>query len=277
MIEPPMLTTQHGAASVVPAEVLDDALLWDYSFSFWIRDESLPSQMSLAITLNEERTATYELLTEDANGLLQIRVTPPDIAVMLDAATPVAMGDGVFQYRRQDGTMVGSEDWQSMSQRTIVLTRLNIIDVQSARGSADGVTFDAPYLPSLESTSRFDIGSGPNTLAGHLTTLLHGLLGNAPFATQQLSLACHYGYTIGGMPVRAPVLLVSRQELSIGFDELLIEEIAGSIGQWLAAVQPPANEARLIFDLTVWNATRHTEAVLLHLGELSLAMENVIG
>jgi hypothetical protein len=161
--------------------------------------------------------------------------------------------------------------------RTVVFERLDVIDVQSARASVQGVAFNEPTLPFVQNAQQIDIGGGPARISVHLSSVLQTLLGNSPFASQPTSIECRYAYAIGGVSIEAPVVLLARQDVAIGFDEELMEQVEAAIRQWLDAVKPPASEARLVFALTFWSAIAQTDAPLLRLTNLSLSMSDVTG
>jgi hypothetical protein len=160
--------------------------------------------------------------------------------------------------------------------QTVVIRGLNVVDAQSARVTIGGVSFEEPCVPSLDHAFTMDIGGRKATLGEHLTSLLQTLLTNSPFASQPMRMECHYAYTIGGLSVRAPVLLLARQDVPIGFDEGFVEQMTSAVHQWLDAVQPPTTDARFIFDLTLWTAMPRIDATLLHLANVSLPMTDVI-
>jgi hypothetical protein len=216
--QPPILISQQCTPSVPNAGTLEDAVLWDYSFSFYGEPNTV-----FDVTYNGDRRTSCD----------------------------AGMGN------------------------TVVIDRLDIIDVQSAIASAQDVSFVEPLAPAIENVMTIDIGGAPATIAQHLSTLLDTLLGNSPFATQSTAIACRYAYDIGGLAIEAPVVLVTRQEVAIGFDDPLVEMIAASVMQWLDAVKPPATNARLVFDLTFWNMVV-PDALLLRLANISLPMADVV-
>jgi hypothetical protein len=236
-----ILIAQQGTPSLPSSDTLAEAVLWDYSVTCLFEDDG-----AFEITYNEDRTVVYTLTREDAD----VRVTAASGAI------PRVLIDG--------------------STVRVILERLNAIDVQSARATVETSGFPEPVIPYLESTERIDIGGQPATIAAHLTALLHTLLGTSPFATQPASIEVHYGYTLGGMPIEAPVVLVTRQDLAIGFDDQLIDQIASSLHQWFDAVQPPSTGGRLIFTLMFWSAIPRFDAPLLRLTNVSVAMADVV-
>jgi hypothetical protein len=269
---PPYLISQQGVPSVPSANDLEEALLWDYSFTF-----APEGNHSLEVTFNEEQSVAYELDLENVDGNAQIRVTAASGAlplVLLPDMKLVETND-LYRYEKADGTPLTFEEAETIGWRTMVFQRLDVLDVQSARPTIAGQSFQELLIPFLENSTTLPIGGTPGTIAEHLTWLFDTLLGNSPFATQPASIECRYGYELGGMPIEAPVVLVTRQDFAIGFDEELIEQIAGAIAQWLEAVQPPTTNARLIFGLTFWCAIPRTNAPLLRLPNVSLPMSDV--
>jgi hypothetical protein len=269
----PILLSQHGVPSVPSSDTLAEAVLWDYHCAFMSE-----SNTTLEVTFNETRVVTYSIELRDVDGVAEIVVSASSGAlplVLIPDTALIRTDDGAYRYRMSDGTLLLFEDVGTMSVRTLVIERLDVIDAQSVRVSMEEVSLE-PLLPFVENLQRIDIGDRPATMATHLTSLLQTLLGHSPFATQPASIECRYAYTIGGMPIEAPVLLVVRQEIAIGFDEELIGQIASGIQQWLDTIQPPTTDARLVLDLTLWNSIPRTDAPLLHLANVSLAMTAVV-
>lgn len=271
--QPPVFISQQSNASVPTSDSLEEAVLWDYGFTFYFRGDT-----TFDVTFNEEGTVSYSLALEDAGGIAQIRVTASAGSlplVLYPDTTLIASANG-YQYRNDDGTLLTFEDAAERFQRTVVIERLDALDVQSARATMQTITFPAPMIPFIESSAQLDIGGNPGSLPSHLTAMLQTLLANSPFAIQPLSLECRYAYVIGGVPVEAPVLLLPRSDFAIGFDEQIVDQIASGITQWLDAVQPPESGARLLFALTFWTAIPRMDARLLRLTNLSLAMTDVV-
>jgi hypothetical protein len=241
------MLAQESSPSVPSSDSLAEAVLWDYRFVVYY-DEGL----SFDVTFNEERTVSYTAGFDDAGGVFQVRVTA---------------SSGVLPLAQYDSDRT---TW------TITIPRLDALDVQSARASVQEATFPNPLLPFVESSAPIAIGGGPASLETHLAAMLQTLLANSPFASQPMSLECRYGYDIGGLPIEAPVVLVTRQDVAIGFAEELVAMIAGSIQQWMEAVQPPSTEARLIFALTFWSAIARTDAPLLRLTQVYLPLTSVV-
>jgi hypothetical protein len=242
-----MLFVQESFPSVPSTDTLAEAVLWDYRFVVYY-----DGGLSFDVTFNEERTVSYTAGFEDTGGVTEVRVTASA------GELPLA------QYDSERTT------W------TITIPRLDALDVQSARASTQGIAFPNPLLPFVESSEPITLGGAPASLETHLTAMLQTLLGNSPFASQPMSLECRYGYEIGGVPIEAPVVLVTRQDVAIGFAEELVAMIAGSIQQWKEAVQPPSTDARLIFALTFWSAIARTDAPLLRLTQVYLPMASVV-
>lgn len=233
--QPPYLVSQQGAVSAPESDRLEEAVLWDYTFAF-----GPDGDVSFDVTYNEDRTVAYTIVGEQVTAS--------------EGAVPRVSTDG-FQ--------------------TVVFERLDVIDVQSARASVQGVAFSEPTLPFVQNAQQIDIGGGPARISVHLTTVLQTLLGNSPFASQPTSIECRYAYAIGGVSIEAPVVLLARQDVAIGFDEELMEQVEAAVRQWLDAVKPPATDARLVFALTFWSAIAQTDAPLLRLTNLSLPMSDV--
>jgi hypothetical protein len=272
-VTPPVLIAQQGTPSLPSSDTLAEAVLWDYSFSCLLAGDA-----AFEITYNEDRAVAYTVALEDARGIAQIRVTAASGAlplVLMDGMTLVPI-DGVYQYRRPEGSLLTYEDAAATRMRTVVIERLSAIDVQSARATVQGVTFPDPFIPFIENVQFIDIGGPPATIAAHLAAVLQTLLGTSPYATQPASIECRYGYTLGGLPIEAPVVLVRRQDLAIGFDDQLLEQIEASVRQWLDTVQPTSTGARLIFSLTLWSAVPRFDAPLLRLANVSVSMSDVV-
>jgi hypothetical protein len=271
--QPPALAAQHGTPSFPTTGRLAEAVLWDYSFSFYLFGDT-----EFAVTYNEERTVTYSMMVVDAEGVGEIHVTAssgllPLVTIPDTTAIPADRG---YRYRTDDGSFLTADQLMlDVSTRTVVIPRLSIHDVQSAKASVQQVTFREPLLPSLAFEQGFLIGETEAPLREHLTTLLQTILGAGTFATQPLSLECHYGYSLGGLPVEAPVALMPRQDFAIATDAELIDEIAGSIAQWRDTIQPPVTEGRFSFKLKLWNAVPDQKAVLLQLGRVTLPISSV--
>ena len=273
MSQPPALLFQQCVPSVPSSDELQEAALWNYSFTFQFAD-STPFE----VTFNGKQIVSAEIALEEADGIAQIRVTASSDAlpVVLIPGTDLVPTEGAYRYRKSDGTMLTLGEAMAIPDRTVVFQRMHVLHVQSARASVQGACFAAPLVPLVENTARIEIGGGPATLAQHLTSLLQRLLGDSPFASQSLGIECRYGYDLGGVPIEAPVLLVVRQDVAIGFDDQLVEHSAGAIRQWLDAVQPAQAGARLILTLTFWSSTAPSDAPLLRLTNVSLAMSDVI-
>jgi hypothetical protein len=271
--EQPALISQQGNASVPASDSLADAVLWDYGFTFAFRGDT-----TFDVTYNEERTISYSLALEDAGGIAQVRVTASagSLPLVLYPDTTLVATINGYHYRNDDGTLLTFEDAVDRFQRTVVIERLDALDVQSARATMQEVTFPNPMIPFIENATQLDIGGSASSLPSHLTAMLQALLANSPFAIQPISLECRYAYVIGGVPVEAPVLLLPRSDFAIGFDEQIVDQIASGITRWLDAVQPPETGARLIFALTFWTAIPRMDARLLRLTNLSLAMTDVV-
>lgn len=265
--------SQQGTVSVPDGERIDDAVLWDYSFSFHLEGDT-----AFEVTYNGDRTSAYTIAMQDAGGVAEVRVTASAGALPLItfADTTVVKEGDAYRYRTPDGALLTYADAASMFVRTVALERLDILDVQSARAAVQNVSFAEPVLPFVQNAQRIDIGGAPASITVHLSSVLQMLLGNSPFAAQPTSIECRYGYAIGGLPIEAPVVLVARQDLAIGFDEPLIEQVEAAIRQWLVAVQPPVREACLIFALTFWSAITPAGAPLLRLTNLTLPMSDVV-
>jgi hypothetical protein len=278
--QPPIVVSQHCTPSVPASSDLEEAVLWNYGFAFYGGGST-----AFEVKYNEEETIAYSMDLEDVDGTAQVRVTAASgaLPVVRFEGTTLEQTEEGSRYRNADGSLLTFEDAAYFRQRNVVIERLDALDVQSARATVQQVTFGQPLLPLVEVTQPIaigghaaDVGNRPATIAAHLTALLQTLLGNSPFASQPASIECRYGYSIGGLPIEAPVLLVTRQDLTIAFDDQLIEQIADAIQQWLDAVQPPATDARLLFSLTFWSALPQTDAMLLRLTSLSLPMSDVV-
>lgn len=273
MSQPPFLLSQQGLPSVPSSSDLGEATLWDYRFELYFAGGT-----SFEVVYNETKTTSYTMELLDAGGIAQIRVTASSgsLPLILIPETTLVPTDGVYRYRWPDGNLLTFEEAVGTERHAIVMERLAVLDVQSARAVVQGVTFPQPLIPFIENTEQIGIGSHPATIAAHLTSLLRLLLGNSPFASQPAAIQVRYAYVIGGVPVEAPVLLLARQDIAIGFDDQLIEQIAAAIRQWLDAVQPPPTEARLLFGFTFWSAAPRTDAHLLRLANVSLPMTDVV-
>lgn len=272
MNAPPYFLSQQGRPSISSTDDLEEALLWDYSFTF-----APEGNHSVEVTFNEEHSVEYEIDLEDVDGLAQIRVTAASgvLPLLLLPDMKLEVTDDLYRYTAADGSPLTFEEAKTIRYQTMVFERLDVLDVQCVRPSIADRTFDELLIPFLENSTPLPVGGTPGTVAEHLTWLFDTLLGNSPFARQPASVECRYGYELGGMPIEAPVVLVTRQDFAIGFDEELIAQIAGAIGQWLEAVQPPTTNARLIFGLTFWSAIPRSEAPLLRLPNVILPMSDV--
>lgn len=274
MSQKPVLLSQHSIPSVPSSDTLAEAVLWNYHFAL-----ASEGNTTFEITFNETRSVAYSMELRDSDGVAEMVLTASSgalpLLLILDTAM-VRTDDGVYRYRMSDGSLLSFEDASAMRIRTVVIERLDVIDVQSARASVQEMSFDTPLIPFVENLQRIDIGDRPATIATHLTSLLQTLLGHSPFASQPASIECRYAYALDSMPIEAPVLLAMRQEIAIGFDEELINQIASGIQLWLDAVQPPTSDARLVFNLTLWSAIPHTDAPLLRLANISLPMTGVV-
>ena len=273
MTEPPLLISQHGTLSVPASDRLEEAVLWSYSFTVYS-----DAGLAFEVEYNGERTSSYTMALENADGVAQVRVTASDGAVplVLIAETTLVPVQDAYRYRTSDGAFLAFEEAAGMRARTVVIERLNVLHVQSARARVREISFSEPTLPFVQNVQRMEVGGTRASIVEHLTNLLHALLGDSPFASQPTSIECRYGYAIGGLPIEAPVVLVARQDLAIGFDDELIAQIEEAIRQWLEAVQPPAQEARLIFAVTCWSAIPQIDAPLLRLTNLSLPMADIL-
>ncbi len=152
--------------------------------------------------------------------------------------------------------------------RTIVYERLDVRNVQCARGSAEGLTFAAPAAPTMEISGPVMVGSVPASITSHLTSLVAALVGSLPIT---MEIRCFYISLLNGMPVAVPVVLVSRQDVTIG-DAALFEQIESTVHQWLDVAQPPLNAATLSVQLTLWSTVAGIEAPLLRIADASLPM-----
>ena len=274
MTQPLYFLSQQQAPSVPSSTSFDDAVLWNYSVTL----VASGSDIRFEVTWNRDRTESYVATFEDVDGVAQIRVTASagDPPLPLLAETTLVATDGGYRYRNSDGSWLPYAEAVDTRTRTFVFERLNVLHVQSALSRAGEVAFGEPLLPFVEQREPIDAGAGAGgSIAEQLASIFRTLLAESPFASQPVALECRYGYVIGGVPVEAPVVLVQRQEVAIGFDEQLIDMIAGSIHQWLDAVQPPATEARLIFAITFWSALPRVDAPLLRLAHVSMPMSGV--
>lgn len=275
MNEPPVLVSQQGVPSVPSGNTLDEAVLWDYSYTSLLLLGDTPFE----VTFNDDRTESYTMTLEDADGIAQVRVTASAgaLPLVVYGDTELVPVDGAYQYRMADGSLLTFVDASEMRNRIMVtIPRLDVLDVQSARATIGGHSFAEPFLPFIENDQPIALGGAPASIAAHLNGLLQMLLANSPFASQPMAIECRYGYAIGGLPIEAPVVLVTRQDVAIGFAEELVEMIASSIQQWLEAVKPPATDAELIFTLTFWSALPRTDATLLRLARVTLPMTSVV-
>lgn len=267
MNQPPYLTTQHGQPSVPSTSDFHDVVLWDYSFSFHYEGD-----VGFTITYNEERTVAYSMAIVDAGGTGELRLTAesgPIPMVSIPRTTAVPTGNGC-RYQNDEGAFLTAEELvQEAGTRTVTIEGLSIVDTQSARATVEGVTFPRPLLPLLVYEQPFLLEPAGASLADQLTAVLQPLLGPDTFPAQPLSLECHYGYTIGGLPVVAPVVLVPRQDFTIDTDAELIAQIATSFAMWKETVQPPTTGARIVLKVELWNALLDQKATLLQLASVS--------
>lgn len=147
------------------------------------------------------------------------------------------------------------------SARTVVFERLELAEAQCARATVEGVTFLAPVAPSL-------VMSDPVSIS-NLGTFLAELLGST--STWPIEIRCFYVAVLDGAAMKMPVVLVPRHDVALD-DASLFEQIESTVQQWLAAAQPPTNQARLSFEITVWSTIAGIEAPLLRIADASLPM-----
>lgn len=271
MTEPAYLISQQGLPSFPASDTLDQAVLWNYSVTFYVRGDT-----DFEVIFNEERSISYSVSLEDDEGLARIRVTASSGSlpiVLLQETTPV-FTDGTYRYRLPDGEFLPFADAENIYYRTVIIERLDVLAVQSARATVQGATFPASLIPLLENRQHFDIGRKRGTIASHLTSLLQKLLGEGAFAARPIAIECRYRYLHDGLPVEVPVLLLRRQEVA-GVDEEFVAGLEETIRQWIDTTQPPTAEAYLIFALTFWSTIAEAPAPLLRLTSLALAMTDV--
>jgi hypothetical protein len=268
-----LLRSQQGTPSTGDDPRLEELPLWDYACTIYVAENT-----SFEVTYNETRTIECSMSDEEVRGLGQLRVTaaagPIPIVHLEDAITvPI---EGGYQYRHDDGRSLTLDEIRNSTIRTIVFARLNVFDIESARGSLQGITFTAPVMPSIEITRPIAIGNEEAaSITTHLRSFLNGLFGESHSATRPVRIECRYVYSLDGLPVAAPVVLVPRHDFSI--DDLgVLEQIESSIQQWLAAAQPPATDARLSFTVIVWSRLTERQEPLLKIADASLAMSAVV-
>jgi hypothetical protein len=272
---PPALLNQQATTSSPGSVTLDEVVLWDFSLTFWVEGSA-----AIDVLWNESVKEAYTMTLEDSGGIAQIRITAASEdarlpRVVIDGMTAI-VSDDVYRFQREDGSFLELEEAARMQARTLIFERLDVRSVQSAKGTVDGVSFATPVIPAIVNDTELEVGTGSDTFAGHLTSLLRTLLGSSPFAMQLVSLECRYGYQIGGVEVAAPVVLLPKQELATGTDDLIVGEIGASVEQWLEAVQPPAHESRWLFAISLWSGVSGGDAPMLRLGNVVLPAGRVL-
>jgi hypothetical protein len=155
--------------------------------------------------------------------------------------------------------------------RTIVFERLDLREVQCARASAQGVAFPASIAPSVEVVSPVTIDAATDSVSANLAAFFATLTSGS---TWPIEIRCFYSYTLNGLSIAVPVVLVPRQDVTID-DATLFEQIEASIQQWLHAAQPPTSDARLSLAITIWSTIPGVDAPLLQIADASLAMTAV--
>jgi hypothetical protein len=265
----PYLIAQQSQPSVPSTSAFADVVLWDYSFSFHYEGD-----VTFSIAYNEGHSIAYSMTIVDGGGIGEIHVTAesgpsPLITIPRLSTIPAAGG---YRFQDEEGAFLTAEQLlEAAGTRTVTIPRLSIVNAQSATATIQQVSFLEPLLPLLTYDQQFDVTPAGTTLAEQLTSILNAVLGRETFPPQPLSLECYYAYTIGGMPVVVPVVLVPRQDFAVTTDAAIISEIAGSIEQWMETVQPPATDARIALKLTLWNALLDQKATLLQ-ANLSFAL-----
>jgi hypothetical protein len=270
MNEPAYLLSQQGLPSVPASETLDEAVLWDYSFAFYLRGDT-----DFEVIFNEERSIAYSMAFEDDGGVARIRVTASSgsLPVVLVHNTTPVFDDGTYRYRLPGGEFLMFADLDNIYSRTVIIKNLDVLAVQSARATLQGITFPAPLRPLIESSQHFDIGGKPGTITSHLTSLLQRLLGDTASAPPPIAFECRYRYSLNGLPIEVPVLLLPREAAGDGDEKLIAIEAA--IRRWIDTTQPPADEASLIFALTFWSTMTEGAPPLLRLTNLALAITDI--
>ncbi|HEX6160302.1 MAG TPA: hypothetical protein VF111_09065 [Thermoanaerobaculia bacterium] len=184
-----------------------------------------------------------------------------DYTFYFAAEEPPATVEVVFDEERSATYPV--PEGEQLAARSMTIERLDLGEIRSARAAFGEITFREPVSASIENANEIAFGSGaPATMEGHLAALFRWL------RPEEFSLEVHYRYQVGGMPVEAPVALVTRQE----FTEELIEHITGAMRQWQETIDPPVTDAYWRFQVTLW----HAGAQVLRLSHLLLAVRDVI-
>ena len=147
---------------------------------------------------------------------------------------------------------------------TVVFERLGLREAHCARAVVQGVTFPAPVAPSIQLIEPVTIRD--------LASFLGELLG--PSSTWPIEIRCFYVAMLDGMPMKMPVVLVPKHDLSID-DASLFEQIDSTVRQWFDSAQPPKNDARLSFEITVWSAIEGIDEPLLRIADASLPLNSV--
>jgi len=222
----------------------DEPLLWDYTFKFHTEGD-----LTFAVTFNEQETVTCAMTTREIEGVLRVDVEP-------SSGTPPR----------------ASIDEDHPSLRTIVFEGLPLFAVQCARASIEHSSFPSPAYPSLGIEEPVTLAGGPAPIARHLASFFETLFAASAGGSWPIRIECRYVSMMGGLPVAAPVVLVPRQDHSLG-DVTLFEQMASSIEQWRNAIQPPTDGARLSFAITVWSTLADT--TLLKMDDVSLPMDAV--
>ena len=148
------------------------------------------------------------------------------------------------------------------------------------------VLFPQPLLPSLRSDSRFDVAkisgqqSKADSLAGHIDTLLQVLLPENPAAEAHLQVEVRYVYTLAeGLPeAELPVLFMPGTTFADAASrKTLGADLAASINNWKASIQPGGDEPYYLFDVTLLSSDALTERPhpLLRVSNVALKLADI--
>ncbi len=208
----------------------EDVTLWDFAFPLGMYGER---EAAFEITWNASRTDSYTVSVEEIDEVPRARVTSET------GPLPIVRGDGSTVF-------------------TLVFERLDLRNVQCAR--ADGHA--TPVAPMLAPRQPLTLPSMGASTASELAAVLASLAGGSGITSWPIELRCHYAYTLEGNAVRVPVVLVAKHELMLD-DRSLFEQIESTVHHWLAAAQPPENDARFSFDVAIWSTVLDREEPLL--------------
>jgi len=213
-----------------------------------------------------------------------------------------------YVYQEKGGTtFLTAETGQALTNRSVVLPALNILQRQDARISVyltrnqelvprrpsapefvyttPKVSFANPVFPSITWDEPIDlarIGNGPGpffrSLRQHLTALFAALLANDTQPTLSIQVQVSYRYTLTPFStISLPVLMqaplsVATSGTGAGTLEQMIATWSDAIEIWYASQGPSANQGTLGFDLLLLSDLTEEPLPLVQLSALSLAL-----